>query len=142
MINLIKRIHRQALIYLIIAAALTTTIAVLISVKDWQKLPHSVLIGGILGLANFKGLAWGLKDFATLQRPSGKLIFWSMVRFFILSLILVVLALLKLINFVGIIIGLTVVFALIIKEGLRAVRESSDKNTGDEAPSELNPPNK
>jgi hypothetical protein len=131
MINLIKRIHRQALIYLIIAAALTTIIAALIAVKDWQKLPHSVLIGGILGLANFKGLAWGLKDFATLQRPSGKLIFWSMVRFFILSLILVVLALLKLINFFGIIIGLTVVFALIIKEGLRAVRESSDKNTSE-----------
>ena len=142
MINLIKRIHRQALIFLIIAAAITTLIAALTEITDWRKMPHSVLIGGLLGLANLKGLAWGLKDFATLHRPSGKLIFWSMVRFFILSLILVVLALLKLINFVGIIIGLTVVFALIIKEGLRAVRESSDKNTGDEAASELNPPNK
>ncbi len=131
MINLIKRIHRQALIYLIIAAALTTAIAALTAIKDWQKLPHSVLIGGLLGLANFKGLAWGLKDFAALQRPSGKLIFWSTVRFFILALILIVLAILKLINFFGIIIGLTVVFALIIKEGLRAVKESSDKNTSD-----------
>jgi hypothetical protein len=130
MINLIKRLHKQAFIFLIIAATVTTATAALTSVADWRKLPHSVLIGGLLGLANFKGLAWGLKDFATLQRPSGKLIFLSMVRFFILSLILIVLAILKLINFFGILIGLTVVFALIIKEGLRAVKESSDKSTG------------
>jgi hypothetical protein len=130
MINLIKRLHKQAFIFLIIAATVTTATAALTSVADWRKLPHSVLIGGLLGLANFKGLAWGLKDFATLQRPSGKLIFWSMVRFFILSLILIVLAILKLINFFGVLIGLTVVFALIIKEGLRAVKESSDKSTG------------
>ena len=130
MINLIKRLHKQAVIFLIIAATVTTATAALTSVADWRKLPHSVLIGGLLGLANFKGLAWGLKDFATLQRPSGKLIFWSMVRFFILSLVLIVLAILKLINFFGILIGLTVVFALIIKEGLRAVKESSDKSTG------------
>ena len=130
MINLIKRLHKQAFIFLIIAATVTTATAALTSVADWRKLPHSVLIGGLLGLANFKGLAWGLKDFATLQRPSGKLIFWSMVRFFILSLVLIVLAILKLINFFGILIGLTVVFALIIKEGLRAVKESSDKSTG------------
>ena len=132
MINLIKRIHRQALIYLILSAAATTTIAALATTADWRKLPHSVLIGGLLALANFKGLAWGLKDFATLQRPSGKLIFWSMVRFFVLSAILIVLALLKLINFFGVLIGLTVVFVLILKEGLRAVKEAS-KDTNDKS---------
>lgn len=132
MINLIKRVHRQALIYLIIAAAVTTTVAALTTTADWRKLPHSILIGGLLGLANFKGLAWGLKDFATLQRPSGKLIFWSMVRFFILALILIILAILKLINFFGVLIGLTIVFALILKEGFRALKESSEKNAGGE----------
>ncbi len=131
MINLIKRIHRQALIFLIIIAVVATIITALSGAADWRKMPHSVLIGGLLGLANFKGLAWGLKDFAVLHRPTGKLIFWSMVRFFILSAILIVLALLKLINFVGILIGLTVVVALILKEGLREVKqeaEEGDKN--------------
>jgi len=132
MINLIKRIHRQALIFLIVTATVTTIIVAATAVADWRKFPHSVLIGGLLGLANFKGLAWGLKDFAVLQRPSGKLIFWSMVRFFILAVILVVLALLKLINFVGILIGLTVVFALILKEGLREVKQAAEKNSPDE----------
>jgi len=132
MINLIRRIHKQALIFLIIAAAVTTIMASLTSVSDWRMLPHSVLIGGLLGLANLKGLAWGLKDFATLHRPSGKLIFWSMVRFSVLALVLIVFAIFKLINFFGVLIGFTVVFALIIKEGLRAVKESSDKTTSDE----------
>lgn len=109
MINLIKRVHRQALIFLIIFAAISTFVTLIASSGDWRKMPHSVLIGGLLGLANFKGLAWGLKDFAIQQRPTGKLIFWSMVRFFILAAILIVLALLKLINFIGILIGLTVV---------------------------------
>jgi hypothetical protein len=129
MINLIKRIHRQALIFLIIAAAITTLIAALTEITDWRKLPHSVLIGGLLGLANLKGLAWGLKDFATLHRPSGKLIFWSMLRFFILAFILIGLALLKLINFFGILIGFTVVFVLILKEGLRIAKDSSEKGS-------------
>ena len=127
MINLIKRIHRQALIFLIVAAAITTLIAALTEITDWRKMPHSVLIGGLLGLANLKGLAWGLKDFATLHRPSGKLIFWSMLRFFVLAFILIALALLKLIDFFGILIGFTVVFVLILKEGLRIAKDSSEK---------------
>ena len=129
MINLIKRIHRQALIFLIVAAAITTLIAALTEITDWRKMPHSVLIGGLLGLANLKGLAWGLKDFATLHRPSGKLIFWSMLRFFVLAFILIILAILKLINFFGILIGFTVVFALILKEGLRIAKDSSEKGS-------------
>jgi hypothetical protein len=127
MINLIKRIHRQALVYLVIIAAVTTITAYFIGVADWRKLPHSVLIGGLIGLANLKGLAWGLKDFEILHRPSQKLVFWSMVRFFILASILVVLALLELINFVGILIGFTVVNILIIKEGLRISKESAGR---------------
>jgi hypothetical protein len=83
-------------------------------------------------LANLKGLAWGLKDFATLQRPTGKLVFWSMVRFFILASILIILAIFKLINFFGILIGFTVVFVLIIKEGWRTAKESSGESSADE----------
>jgi hypothetical protein len=132
MINLIKRIHKQALIFLIITAAVTTIVAAFATTADWRKLPHSVLVGGLLGLANLKGLVWGLKDFATLQRPTGKLIFWSMIRFFVLAFILIILAIFKLINFFGILIGFTVVFVLIMKEGLRAVKESSEESSTDE----------
>ena len=124
--NLVKRIYKQGIFILL-------PIAVLSAFFEWKKLPLSILIGGILGLANLKGLAWGLKDFATSYRPSGKVIFLSIVRFFILALVLIVLALLKLINLLGILIGFTVVFLLIIKEGLRVAKESSVNNTPDDA---------
>jgi hypothetical protein len=118
--NLIKRIHRQGTIILILLAAVS-------ALYEWKKLPLSILVGGALGLANLKGLAWGLKDFAISPRPTGKVIFLGIGRFFILSCILIILALLRLINFLGILIGFTVVFILILKEGLRVARESSTK---------------
>lgn len=122
--NLIKRIYKQGILILLPLAAIS-------AIFEWKKLPISILLGGILGLANLKGLAWGLKDFATSYRPSGKVIFLSLVRFFILAFLLFILALLKLINLLGILIGFTVVFALIIKEGLRVAKESSVKNITD-----------
>ena len=124
--NLVKRIHRQGTIILICLAAVS-------ALYEWKKLPLSILVGGALGLANLKGLAWGLKDFATLARPSGKVIFLSTFRFFMIALVLIILAVLKLINFLGILIGFTVVFILVIKEGLRAAKESSLNNVTDDA---------
>jgi len=119
----LKRIYKLGFIILLCLAAVSAFF-------EWKKLPLSIFIGGLLGLANLKGLAWGLRDFAA-SRPTGRVIFWSMVRFFILGLILFILALLNLINFIGILIGFTVVFALILKEGLRTAREYSETSTGD-----------
>ena len=119
--DLVKRIHRHGTIILIVLAALS-------ALYEWRKLPLSILVGGALGLANLRGLAWGLKDFAASNRPGGKVIFFSLFRFFMIAVILIVLALLRLINFVGVLIGFTIVFILVIKEGLRAARESSGKS--------------
>lgn len=117
------RIYRQGFIILLCLAASSAFL-------DWKKLPLSILIGGLLGLANLKGLAWGLRDFAA-SRPTGRVIFWSMVRFFILGAILFILALLNMINFIGILVGFTVVFTLILKEGLRTAREYSETDKVD-----------
>lgn len=122
----LRRIYRLGIIILLPLAALSAFL-------DWKRLPLSILIGGLLGLANLKGLSWGLKNFATSYRPSGKVIFLSIARFFIIGLVLIIFALLKLINFIGVLIGFTVVFILIIKEGLlRTAREYSEQSTGDE----------
>lgn len=124
--NLVKRIHRQGTIILI-------CLAIVSAFYEWKKLPLSILVGGALGLANIKGLVWGLKEFAVSPRPNGKVIFLSIFRFFIIALILIILALLKLINFIGVLVGFTVVFILVIKEGLRAARESSEENPAEDA---------
>ncbi len=123
--NLIKRIYKQGILILLPLAAIS-------AFYEWKKFPISILIGGILGLVNLKGLAWGLKDLTPASNPGKKVIALSILRFFALAFILLILAILKLINFLGILIGFTVVFILIIKEGLRFARESSEKSTIDE----------
>lgn len=105
--------------------------AALSAAYEWKKLPVSILIGGLLGLANLKGLAWGLSDFA-MYRSSGKVIFLSIFRFFTLALILIALALLKLINLIGILIGFTIVFVLVLVEGMRTAKRSQEQAATDE----------
>jgi hypothetical protein len=118
--NLVKRIYKQGVIILLPLAAASAFF-------EWKKLPISILVGGLLGFANLKGLSWGLEKFFGPYRPSGKLILLSIVRLFILTCILIILAALKLVNLLGILIGFTVIFILIIKEGLLATKEDSTK---------------
>lgn len=120
----LRRIYKLGGIILLCLAAASAFI-------EWKKLPLSIVIGGLLGLANLRGLAWGLRDFAA-SRPTGRVIFWSMVRFFILGTILFILALLNMINFIGILMGFTVVFALVLKEGLQTAREYTETDTAEE----------
>ncbi|MEW6571168.1 MAG: hypothetical protein AB1390_08345 [Nitrospirota bacterium] len=120
--ELIKRIYRQAIFILI-------PLSVISAFFEWKKLPLSILFGGLLGLANLKGLAWSVEGLIGTYRPHTKLLFFSFIRFLILSAILLILAILKLIDFFGILIGFTVVFALILKEGLRSAKESSSQKS-------------
>ncbi len=98
---------------------------------DWKKLPLSIMAGGLLGLANLKGLIWGLRDFASHQL-TGRVVFWSTIRFFIIGLVLVILALLKLIDFIGILIGFTVIFILIVKAGIETAGKYAKEGAGGE----------
>ncbi len=118
--NLVKRIYKQGTIILL-------PLALASALFEWKKLPISILLGGLLGFANLKGLSWGLEKFFGPYKPSGKIIFLSIVRLFILTCILIILAVLKLINLIGILIGFTVIFILIIKEGLQTAKADSAK---------------
>jgi len=120
----LSKVYKKGLFILLCLAALSAFI-------DPKKLPLSILAGGLLGLANLKGLVWGLRDFGSHQL-SGRVIFWSTIRFFIIGLILLALALLKLIDFIGILVGFTVVFILIVKTGIEAARGYANESTPDE----------
>jgi len=122
--DLIKRINKLGMVILVAAALLSAA-------YEWKKLPFSILVGGMLGLFNLKGLAWGLRDFA-MYRASGKVVFLSIFRFFTLAFILIVLAVLKLINLIGILIGFTIVFVLVMVEGIRTARSSQDQTVSEE----------
>lgn len=83
---------------------------------------------GILGLANLRGIIRGVTGLIGTHNPTGKIVFFGIVffgifRLFILASILTILVALKLINIFGILIGFTVVFIVIIKEGPKIAKE-------------------
>ncbi len=88
-----------------------------------RKLALSILIGGILGLVNLRGLARGVEGLIGSYRPTGKIVFLSLLRLTALAVILGILFYYKAVDVLGILVGFTVVFAAIIKEGLRSVKE-------------------
>jgi hypothetical protein len=113
---LLKRIYKLSLFILIPAALISAII-------EWKLLPVSILIGGTLGLANLKGLVRGVEGLVKMQKTSGVLIFSSFVRLMIIGFILSVLIIEKMINIVGVLAGFTIVFTVVLIEGLRAARE-------------------
>src|SRR4030065_1052542 len=117
--NLVKKIYKQSIIILIPLAVLSAFI-------EWPKLPLGILVGGILGLVNLRGLAKGVQGLTGTYRPTGKLVIFSLFRLAILAIVLGILIISKKVNVFGILIGFTVVFISILREGLGSARELSE----------------
>jgi hypothetical protein len=113
---LLKRIYKKAILILLPLALLSAFI-------EWKKLPMSILIGGILGLINLRGLARGVYSIVGTYRPTAKMIISTIFRLGFLAVVLIILFAYKVVNVFGILIGFTVVFILIITEGLRIAKE-------------------
>ncbi len=115
---LVKRTFRLSAIILIPLS--------IFSAFTWGRTPAmSILIGGILGLVNLRGLARGVEGLIGSYKPTGKIIFLSLLRLTALAFILAILFYYKAVDVLGILVGFTIVFAAIIKEGLKTVKESS-----------------
>lgn len=117
--DLIKKTFKHSIIAIIPVALLAAFI-------EWKRLPISVLIGGLLGLVNIKGLTWGVSGFMGSHKATAKMIFFSTCRLFILFIIMFMLVYLKLVNIFGMLIGFTVVFVTMIIEGLKYAKNLPD----------------
>ena len=115
---MVKRIYKQAAIAVVFAAALSSPLG-------WKVWPLSVIVGGLLGLANLKAMAWGIEGLIRAYKASGILVFFSMLRLFLILLIITGLLAMKLVNILGILVGFTIIFVFIIKEGLVYAKEES-----------------
>jgi len=128
--GLAKRIVKQSVIVTIILALLSLLV-------DWRAkaflflkpsgnpdfIPISIVIGALIGLVNLHGLIWSLERLLGGQRATGKLVFVSMFRLFILFGLIIILVALKLVNLLGLVAGMTVVFVILVKEGLKMARQ-------------------
>ena len=118
--DLIRRVQKSSLIVLI-------PLAVLSAFLEWKKLPLSVLIGGALGLLNLRGLAWGVQGILGAEKATSRMLFFSQFRFIMLFFVLAALVYLNLVSIIGIIAGFTVVFIMVLIEGLKNAREAKIK---------------
>ncbi len=108
---MVKTVYRQAIILILIASLIAFLVG-------WKKAPVGIITGGIIALLNFKGLAWGVNGFLTTDGARGKLIFLSLLRILVTFLILAFIIFYKLVDALGLLLGLSTVFVLILKEGL------------------------
>lgn len=116
--EMIKRVNRQALFLLLPLALLSALI-------EWKRLPAGILVGGALGLANLKGLYWGVGGVMnpeSADRAKGRLVFFSIFRLSLVFVLLGILIYLRLINIFGVLTGFTIVFIIVMKEGLRETK--------------------
>jgi hypothetical protein len=117
--NLIRETAKKALLVLPLAAAASALL-------KWRLLPLSIIVGGVLGLVNIRGLAWGVEGLLGTHKATGRLIFFTMFRLLILFITLILLVALRLVNVFGILVGLTIVFVLLLIEGYRISQNPDD----------------
>ncbi len=127
--DLIRKIYKKSVIILIPLAALSCLI-------EPKKLPAGIIVGGILALLNIKGLAWGVEGLIGSERATAKMLFLSQFRLVMLFIVIAALVYLRIVNVFGLLVGLTVVFALVLIEGYRHSRRDMD----DQADGEQNRP--
>lgn len=121
--TLIRRVELQTACVLLPLAALS------LFQYDW-RMPVSLIMGGLIGAANLRGIVWGATALLGTDKARGKLMFLSFFRMLIIFSVLVVLAALKAIDVYGLLVGFTVSLVIIVKEGLgKALRE---RNAGGE----------
>lgn len=128
---MIKKIIKQSL-YIIFPLTVLSFLA------DWNSetlkglrnfgapelIPLSLLAGGILGIANLKGLAWSIELLTGNRKTDRKILVLGIFRLFILFVLITFLAYSRRVNLLALMAGMTIVFILTIKEGLKRARAS------------------
>ncbi len=108
---MIKRIYRQSA-FVIGALAIIT-----LFFRDW-RFSLGIVIGGLAGEVNLRGIVWSVRALLGTEKAQTKMMVLSMFRLLVIFSILIILAIFKVIKPYGLLIGFTVVFIIIIKEGL------------------------
>lgn len=110
-----RRIYRQA-------AVVTPVLALAALVAAGWRQGLGVLVGGIFGMVNLRGIVWAVTSLAGTQKAQAKMILLSMAKLFVVFSILLLLSVLGLIHPIGLAVGFTVVVVIILKEGWRTAR--------------------
>lgn len=120
-----EKINRQAA-FLVVPASIAVFFF-----TEW-RFALSVLIGGLIGLVNFRGIVWSVNALLGTEKAQSKMVFLSFFRLLIIFSLLVILAVFEVIRAYGLLVGFTIVFIIIIKEGLLKARSEIKKENREE----------
>lgn len=110
--EILRGVIKKSLIIILPAAAASAFF-------EWKKLPVGIILGGVFGILNLQGLVRSVEGLIGSKKATAKIIFLSMTRLFILFAAVFILIWLKIINILGMLFGFTVVFLLILYEGMK-----------------------
>lgn len=83
-------------------------------------MPHGILAGWLFGILNLRLMTKNVQAFIGSEKATAKILILSVTRLIILLVAMAFLIYYKAVNIFGLIFGFTVVFALILIEGMRA----------------------
>lgn len=97
--------------------------AVIISIYfRWEKVPAGIIAGTLFGILNLRGLIRSVEGFIGSKRMRAIMMFSSVFRLLGLFAVIVALVYFKAVNILGLLFGFTVVFILILIEGMKVAK--------------------
>jgi len=115
--EILKRVIYKSIIIILLCAAIS-------AFYEWKKLPLGIIAGGLFGILNLRGLVRSVEGFINSNILPAKLILMSFTRLFILFSAIFILLWFKIINVFGLLFGFTVVFVLILVEGMKVAKSN------------------
>lgn len=112
---MMKRIYRKSAIILVPMAAVSVF-------YDWKRMLLSVAVGGMLALVNLRALARSVKGLLGSGKAAAKMMALSFIRLIMLFVILFLLFKYGRVNPIGVLIGFTLIFSIILVEGAREAK--------------------
>lgn len=113
---MMQKIYKQA-------ALIVVPLAVASAFIEPKKLPLGIVVGALLAAINFRGMHRNLQSLIGTYRPTAKLVILSIGRLLIMFSVIIFLAVAKVVNLIGLMVGFTVVVVLVVKEGFLAAKE-------------------
>ena len=115
-LEILIRVAKKSLSIILLSAGISVFLG-------WEKAPQGIIAGGLFGILTLRGVVRSVEGFVKSERFTGKIIFFTMSRLLILFLALFILIKYKMINVIGMLFGFTVVFVLILVEGMKEAKK-------------------
>ncbi len=110
--EILRGVIKKSLIIILPAAAASAFV-------EWKRLPLGIMIGWLFGVVNLRALIKNVEGVVGSRKATAKMIFLSITRLFMLFTAIFIIVWLKIINVFGMLLGFTVVFVLILFEGMK-----------------------